>query len=228
MSARAFTARTFTAGACAAGLLALALAGCAGSGEDPGDGTGTDTATASESPATEEPTPTETTDDTSPTPMPSPTGPEVDEPGTDLPFVDPGTVAEAEPGDDALLSVTDVRVASHDTFDRVVFDLEGTGTPGWRVEYVDEALDDGSGLPVEVDGDGVLQVRISGTGMPMDTGVDEFSGGTVELDGESVEEVVYRFVFEGYSTAFVGTDDRAPFRVFTLENPTRLVVDVQH
>lgn len=207
-------ARTRTFTAAAAVLLALALAGC---GEQPADDAGSPPAT-SEAP-TESPTGPEE-------PSAEPT--DSDEPATGVPFDDPGTIAEAEPGAGALLTVTNVRAASHDSFDRVVFDLGGTGTPGWRVEYVDEALDDGSGLPVEVDGDAVLQVRISGTGVPMDTGVEEFAGGTVELGGDSVEEVVYRFVFEGYTTAFVGADERHPFRVFTLENPTRLVVDVEH
>lgn len=136
----------------------------------------------------------------------------------------------AEPSGDAMLTVTDIRVGEHDGFDRVVFDLGGTGTPGWRVEYVDEAIDDGSGNPVEVDGDAVLQVVISGTAMPGDSGVEEYDGTTLEPDDtESVEEVVYRFWFEGYTTAFVGVDEgRRPFRVFALSDPTRVVVDVQH
>jgi hypothetical protein len=151
---------------------------------------------------------------------------ETDTQGTAPSFDPPGTVSEADAGTGSLLTVTGIRVARHDDYDRVVFDLAGTGTPGWRVEYVDTALDDGSGLPVEVAGDHVLQVRISGTGIPADTGYDEFAGDPVRLDGDAVEEVVYRFTFEGYSTAFIGTDDLSAFRVFTLTNPTRLVVDV--
>ncbi len=136
----------------------------------------------------------------------------------------------AEPSGDARLTVTDIRVGEHDGYDRVVFDLGGSGTPGWRVEYVDEAIDDGSGNPVEVDGDAVLQVVLSGTAMPADSGVEEYDGTTLEPDDtESVEEVVYRFWFEGYTTAFVGVDDeRKPFRVFSLTEPARVVVDVQH
>ncbi len=136
----------------------------------------------------------------------------------------------AEPSGDARLTVTDIRVGEHDGYDRVVFDLGGAGTPGWRVEYVDEAIDDGSGNPVEVDGDAILQVVISGTAMPADSGVEEYDGTTLAPDDtEAVEEVVYRFWFEGYTTAFVGVDDgRKPFRVFSLTEPARVVVDVQH
>ena len=41
-------------------------------------------------------------------------------------------------------------------------------------------------------------------------------------------EPVLRGVFEGYTQAFVGVDDeQRPFRVFSLEDPTRVVVDVR-
>jgi hypothetical protein len=66
--------------------------------------------------------------------------------------------------------------------------------------------------------------------MPDDSGVTEYDGATVDPDGtEVVEEVVYRFWFEGYTTAFVGVDgERKPFRVFALSDPTRVVVDIRH
>jgi len=140
--------------------------------------------------------------------------------------------AEPSGEGETFLSVTDVRVAAHDRYDRVVFDLDGTGSgkPGWRVEYVDQASDDGSGHAVEVDGDAVLRVSLSGTAAPTDSGVEEFSGDRIAPDGtESVDEIVYRYWFEGYTTAFLGIDEgERPFRVFLLENPTRVVVDVQH
>ena len=140
--------------------------------------------------------------------------------------------AEPSGEGETFLSVTDVRVAAHDGYDRVVFDLDGTGSgkPGWRVEYVDRASDDGSGDAVEVDGDAILRVSLSGTATPMDSGVDEFSGDRIEPAGtESVEEIVYRYWFEGYTTAFIGVDDaERPFRVFLLEDPMRVVVDVRH
>lgn len=143
----------------------------------------------------------------------------------------PDTADPAGEGE-TFLSVTNVRVAEHGRYDRVVFDLDGTGSgaPGWRVEYVDQATDDGSGQTVEVDGDSILRVSLSGTAMPADSGVEEFSGDRVEPeDTDAVEEIVYRHWFEGYTTAFLGVDDdERAFRVFLLENPTRVVVDVRH
>ncbi|WP_051433369.1 AMIN-like domain-containing (lipo)protein, partial [Promicromonospora kroppenstedtii] len=140
--------------------------------------------------------------------------------------------AEPSGAGDTFLTVTDVRVAAHDGYDRVVFDLDGTGSgkPGWRVEYVDQAVDDGSGDTVRVDGDAILRVSISGTATPTDSGVDEFSGDRIEpADTRSIDEIVYRYWFEGYTTAFLGVDGaERPFRAFLLEDPMRVVVDVQH
>jgi hypothetical protein len=209
-------------GGLSAAALVVLLAACGGGGDLPGYGT-------------DVPETTEATDD--PTDGASPTSDSPAEEGTaeegsaepEIPF-EGGTALDAvEPSADAMLTVTDVRVATHEEYDRVVFDLEGTGTPGWRVEYVEEALEPGRGDAVDVAGDAVLQVGITGTAMPMDSGVEEYGGDPVAGPGEPVDEVVYRFVFEGTTTAFVGVDgEPRPFRVLTLSDPTRLVVDVGH
>jgi hypothetical protein len=126
------------------------------------------------------------------------------------------------------VTVSDIRVGRHEGFDRVVFEVGGTGTPGWDVRYVDEASSQGSGDPVEVDGDAVLQVTLTGAGYPYDTGVDEFSGGPVTGDSVVVTEVVWDATFEGTSVAFVGTSGEVPFRVYELTDPTRVVLEVAH
>jgi hypothetical protein len=41
-----------------------------------------------------------------------------------------------------------------------------------------------------------------------------------------VREVVWDSTFEGTSVAFVGTTARTPFRVYLLEDPVRVVVEV--
>ncbi|GAB2458193.1 hypothetical protein GCM10007967_10560 [Xylanimonas ulmi] len=195
-------------------------------------------ATTDDAPASPAPTATDSpaaSPTASPSPTPSPGEDPSQEPGdatSEGPggpaFEDPANVVTAEPtAAGAGLTVTDVRAATHDGFDRVVFDLGGAGAPGWRVEYVDDALDDGSGLPVEVAGGAVLQVRISGVGLPMDTGVEEYAGDVVTLPGGAVRQVVYRFMFEGYATAFLGVDEPRPFRVFALQDPARVVVDIE-
>lgn len=146
-----------------------------------------------------------------------------------LPAFSQDAVEGSEQGDGQLLSTT-VRLGVHDDYDRVVFDLEGTGTPGYRVDYVDQAVQDGSGQIIDVAGDAILQVVISGTRYPEEGESYEGGPGTYSLDAaEVVEEVRLSGTFEGLTQGFIGIDDEgSPFRVFTLSDPPRLVVDIQH
>ena len=129
---------------------------------------------------------------------------------------------------DALVTVTDIRTGGHDGFDRVVFEVDGEGLPGWDVRYVDDPVEQGSGNAVEVAGDAVLQVTVTGVGYPFDTGVEQFDpDGPVPGPGTAVTEVVLGPTFEGTTEAFVGTTGRSPFRVYLLEGPTRIVVEVE-
>lgn len=128
------------------------------------------------------------------------------------------------------LGVKSVRVARQDGFDRVVFELAGreAGQPGWTVEYVDDPRQDGSGDPVDVQGKATLEVRISGVGYPMDTGVEDPGDPAVPPGTELVQQVRTGALYEGVFQAFVGVSREAPFRVFRLEDPARVVVDVRH
>lgn len=216
--------------------LVLTLGACGGDGPDD---TETVTVTSEVTPepsdddtATDESSPTdEGTDDDGSTDGDETSGETGDDDAeAPVPFpanTDPDT---EDPSSGAMLTVTDVRTGHHDGYDRVVFELDGEGTPGWRVEYVGSPADDGSGSPVDIDGDTFVQVSISGSGYPTDTGVDEYSGpDPVEAtDSGVIEEVRLRGVFEGYTQAFIGVDDGPrPFRAFLLEDPTRVVVDVR-
>jgi hypothetical protein len=128
----------------------------------------------------------------------------------------------------ASVTVSDIRIGHHDGYDRVVFEVGGTGTPGWEIGYVDEATSQGSGETVDVAGDAVLRVTLTGAGYPYETGVEEFSSsGSVSGSGTAVvTEAVFDATFEGTSVTFVGTTAEAPFRVSLLQNPTRVVLDV--
>lgn len=187
------------------------LAGC---GEKPGtQAASSDSSTTAESDSSAAPA----TDDAT-----------ADDGSTDAPAfpanADPDT---AEPSADARVTVSDIRLGRHDGFDRVVLDVGGTGTPGWDVQYVDDAASQGSGDAVDVAGEAILQVTLTGAGYPYDTGVTEYSGGPLTAaDTEVVTEVVFDATYEGTTVAFVGTTGRNPFRVYALQNPTRVVVEV--
>jgi hypothetical protein len=147
-----------------------------------------------------------------------------------LAFVDDGRPSAADPSDDARLTVTQVRVGAHDDYDRVVFEVAGTGTPGWDVRYVEHAADEASGKPVDLPGHGALQVVLTGMGYPDDTGQTEWHAGPLTTEGYGqLWEVDLLGTFEGRTQAFLGLKDAgASYRVFALADPQRVVVDVRH
>lgn len=141
-------------------------------------------------------------------------------------FTAPGTELTAEPAG-GRLTVVAVRTGEHEGYDRVVYELAGEGLPGWRVGWVDQAVDDPSGEVVPVDGDAVLQVWITGTAYPHDSGHDEFAQDLRPGDGD-VAHVTRPLTFEAMTQSFIGVDDGPrPVRVLLLEDPVRVVVDVQ-
>jgi hypothetical protein len=130
---------------------------------------------------------------------------------------------------DAMVTVRDIRIGRQDGFDRIVFEVGGAGAPGWDVRYVDAAASQGSGDPVDVEGSAILRVTITGAGYPYDTGVEEFASADplTAAGTEVVQDVVFDATYEGTTVAFAGTTGPAPFRVFALQNPARVVVDVR-
>ena len=204
----------------AAGVLLLAACGIDTSPTSASDATTPPSPETSETPSgTPSETPSTSASPTapaeSPSPTPAPDGPPF--PGS----TDPQT---AEPSGEWDLQLVDVRVGDHDGFDRVVLELSGTATPGWGVSWSDEAVAEGSGDVVPLEGDHVLTISASGTAMP--------EPGSFQVPARlgpagAVAEVQVNGWFEGYTQVFAGVEgDERPFRVFTLTDPPRLVVDI--
>ena len=148
---------------------------------------------------------------------------------TDAPPFPGDTAADtAQPSAGAQVTVTAVRIGAHEGFDRVVFEFGGTGKPGWNVRYVDSAVAQGSGKPVHVTGDAVLQLSFSGAGYPYATGVTEYAGANplAAAGTKAVTEMAFGGTFEGTTEAFIGARAKTPFRVYLLDSPVRVVVDV--
>jgi len=120
----------------------------------------------------------------------------------------------------------DVRVAEHESFDRIVLEFTGTAIPGWAVNYVDEAVLDGSGGAVTLGGDAILDIYVSGTTWP----ASDYYNGPRQFapeNGGDVNDVYVGGTFEGYTQVLAGIDGTpVPFRVFALTDPSRLVIDV--
>ena len=125
--------------------------------------------------------------------------------------------------------MTGVRAARHEGYDRVVVEFRNS-VPGYRIGYAERPVRaDGSGAEVRIDGRSVVVIRME-PALDADltqesapstyTGPRRISPGTPE-----VKELVRIGGFEGVLTWAVGLADRVPFRVTTLGDPPRLVVD---
>ncbi|NHA69381.1 AMIN-like domain-containing (lipo)protein [Phycicoccus flavus] len=120
------------------------------------------------------------------------------------------------------------RVGRHAGYDRVVYEFTGTGTPTYRVRYVDEPKDDVSGDPVDVPGDSYLSVGLTTVETPGGDDAPPRDPSPRSLEGTVVTYAPAIWGgFEGRGDGFIGLrGERRPFRVTTLSDPTRLVVDI--
>lgn len=178
-----------------------------------------------------------TTEPNTEAPAPSPAGPTGAPPADDGPaFRDPAQewVDEPWPAAGGGLFVPTVRAGVHDGFDRIVLDITGTVEPpwpGWRAAYTDTPTRDGSGLPVEIAGDSFLVLTVNGMAYP-EPGDPVYDDGDFGLDTHrlgAVVEVIRATPFEGQLDVYLGiTGEPRPYRTFLLQDPMRLVIDVQH
>lgn len=134
-------------------------------------------------------------------------------------------------GDTAFL--TDVRVGAHDGFDRIVLELDGEEPPSYRVALVDPPiLEDGSGREIDVAGEAFLELRLEPASR-VDLAEEEpdvIYEGPDRVDGDvaaTVTEVVLAGDFEANLAWVAGLTSEQPFAVTMLEDPLRLVVDVE-
>ena len=141
--------------------------------------------------------------------------------------------APAAGGSTALLER--VAVARHEGYDRVVFQFRGE-LPGYLVEYIDPPLhEDGSGNPVDIAGSAFVFVRMepaSGFDLSVDEGELVYDGprriAGSDAGTSTVREVVRTGDFEAVLGWAVGLEGRVDFRVVTLDDPARLVVDFRN
>lgn len=118
-------------------------------------------------------------------------------------------------------TLTRVAVGRHTAFDRIVFRFTGS-TPGYRVRYVPQVVQDASGLPVTLLGRRFLQIRFE----PTVNGSSGNAPGVITPRFPTLRQIKRAGDFEGVITFGAGLSKRAGFRVFTLGSPRRIVIDV--
>jgi hypothetical protein len=119
-------------------------------------------------------------------------------------------------------AITGVRVGRHACFDRIVIDVAGPVT-GYTATYVPTVTADGSGNPVNVPGGAKIQLVIRHP-----SNITATPGASVaNVAGfPTLRGVIAAGSFEGITTFGVGVRARLPMRVFTLQSPGRVVIDV--
>jgi hypothetical protein len=138
------------------------------------------------------------------------------------------------PGTSDVVQITGVRVGTHgdgpSDYDRAVFEFSGSGIPEILVgPGTPPFTQDPSDLPLAVRGSSFLVVVMHGASMIDPYGAISYGGPTdFTPDFPAVSELRAAGDFERVSSWVIGLKGPSCHRVYTLTNPTRLVIDVQH
>lgn len=128
------------------------------------------------------------------------------------------------------LVAQDIRLGTHEGYDRVVFEYDG-GTPSLEMDRAQPPYHrDPSGLPLEVSGSVVYRITLHGaTKYDQQTGEQPYQGPT---DFEPGYTQIVQFVesgdFEATHSWYLGVKGGTCLRAFQLTDPSRIVIDVQH
>ena len=123
------------------------------------------------------------------------------------------------------LALTGIRAATHEGFTRVVLEFSGEGTPGvWRAAWTDEAVEQGRGLPIQVEGEAVLDLIIDGT--PMTATENPYPSGTHTRAADL--DIVSDGTFEDNTHVVIGAQATRQFQIGFLSDPVRMVIDIRN
>jgi hypothetical protein len=129
--------------------------------------------------------------------------------------------------DSGLNRLVDVRAGRHPSFDRVVFEFNHA-LPGATVQYR-TVRTQGRGNELPLLGRVFLAVDFTGADAHDDNGEPSFAQtGGMMLNFPTLTQVGFAGDFESHVTFGLGLSARAGFRVVTLANPPRLVIDLAH
>jgi len=124
--------------------------------------------------------------------------------------------------------VTGLRVSEHRRFDRVVIDVDGR-RPGYEVRYVDQLTYDGSGDKVPLKGRKKLVVTLVPARAHGPHGGNLYTGPRLQQYGlPMLRGVAFLGDFEGVVSFGLTARARNGYRVFTLTDPSRIVIDLKH
>lgn len=132
----------------------------------------------------------------------------------------------------AIANIIDVRHGTYDDYDRAVFEFDG-GLPEVFIERAAPPFtQDGSGLPLNVDGSSFLRITLRGGTKQLPSGESSYTGPTSFQPGyPTLVHLVEGGDFEAQATWYAGLTSEACLRVLVLVGEggrTRLVLDIEH
>lgn len=131
-------------------------------------------------------------------------------------------------GDAEAGRMVGVRTGSHDGFDRFVM-VFSDRVPGYTVRYPDGPLHEcGSGEPIDAGAPEALHVDLEPASAHNQRGHSTLEEREISPGLPALRSGRLVCDFEGHVEWVVGLERRAPFRVFALDRPARLVLDVRH
>jgi len=122
-----------------------------------------------------------------------------------------------------------VRTATHEGYDRIVFEFAESGLPGYRIEYTDRPVQKcGSGEAVSVRGDARMLIQIQPANAHTEEGgVTTYPERERTLSLPVMRELKLTCDFEADVQWVLGLGSKNRYRVVELLNPARLVVDIK-
>lgn len=140
-----------------------------------------------------------------------------------------GIVSRPAPQMQGAATMTRVRAARHEDYDRAVFEFEGDSVPGYHIEYIDRPVRKcGSGDVVELMGDGWLEIRMQPARAHTEAGEATITERARLYDLPVLKEMELTCDFEAVTTWVLGVSSPNRYRVMELSSPARLVVDIRH
>ena len=127
-----------------------------------------------------------------------------------------------------VTTLSAIRIAQQDTFDRFVLEFAGTELPSYHVEYVDRPIRDcGPGDVVQVAGDAWLLIRLDPARAHDDQGRVTLEQRRAKPNLPILLEAHLICDFEAQVEWVLGVSSPLGYRVSELTQPARLVIDLR-
>jgi hypothetical protein len=120
------------------------------------------------------------------------------------------------------------RAARHKNYDRIVFEFQTAKMPGYKIEYVDDVRQCGSGNAVSLAGDAQLEITFTPAQAHNDKGRATVKKREQKFAYKILKEAEITCDFEGDVTIAIGVSSPNKYQVLELKNPTRLAIDIKH